>query len=492
MSDIKISSLGWKDKIADGFTALNLQRVIHAISSHIKDNSTYGFNGTEYRLHCRALRKSPPNPVVIIGHDSRFMSEHFARHAAGALANKEITVKLVSHETSIPAVAKAVVDNCAVGGIVICGHSHGLNETGLSWLPFWGGMATEDVLLDIETRIPDITNAISKGSFGDYSNPEKFSDSIEINSRYYAGLSSLVDLKTIKKASLKIGLDAKNSSIRTSLRPWLEKEGLKVSAINEERDVSFGNVVPEFEPEDSKELADMVKRQKLDIGLATDGRLFSVIDSDGKWISPNVIFAIILEHLLKNRGLKGKVSRSVFTSHFIDLVAKAHNREIRETKSGCAHITQFLRTDQFIMGCDETGGFAMQGHVPACDGILAFLLLLEKMAVEKKSLSKLVTEIKKTYKEPFFEKTDMPTGSIKLVDVTEKLRNKPPLSVAGFSVWRIDITDGFKFILRDGSWLGIRVSDIEPIVHIFAQSQEQKKLKTLLEAGKNILKGKFK
>ena len=68
---------------------------------------------------------------------------------------------------------------------------------------------------------------------------------------------------------------------------------------------------------------------------------------------------------------------------------------------------------------------------------------------------------------------------------------KPPLNIAGFPVWRINDADGFKFIMKDGSWLGLRSSGTEPVVRIYAEAQTQEKLLSFVNAGKKIISGKF-
>jgi phosphomannomutase len=78
-----------------------------------------------------------------------------------------------------------------------------------------------------------------------------------------------------------------------------------------------------------------------------------------------------------------------------------------------------------------------------------------------------------------------------MMELQERLRVKPPLDLAGGSVWRIDESDGFKFILRDGSWLGLRPSGTEPAFRVYAEAPTPKKLDALVQAGKKLLSGKF-
>jgi len=45
--------------------------------------------------------------------------------------------------------------------------------------------------------------------------------------------------------------------------------------------------------------------------------------------------------------------------------------------------------------------------------------------------------------------------------------------------------------MKDGSWLGLRPSGTEPVVRIYAEAKDQKRLKEIVDSGKNIINGKF-
>ena len=78
-----------------------------------------------------------------------------------------------------------------------------------------------------------------------------------------------------------------------------------------------------------------------------------------------------------------------------------------------------------------------------------------------------------------------------IIELEGRLKTKPPLALAGASVWRIDQSDGFKFVLRDGSWLGLRSSGTEPVFRVYAEAHTPKRLAEMIEAGKKMLSGKF-
>ena len=78
-----------------------------------------------------------------------------------------------------------------------------------------------------------------------------------------------------------------------------------------------------------------------------------------------------------------------------------------------------------------------------------------------------------------------------IIELESRLKLKPPLELAGTPVWRIDRTDGFKFVLRDGSWLGLRSSGTEPVFRVYAEAHTPKRLQEMVDAGRKMLQGKF-
>ncbi|MFH4307760.1 phosphoglucomutase/phosphomannomutase family protein, partial [Acinetobacter baumannii] len=68
----------------------------------------------------------------------------------------------------------------------------------------------------------------------------------------------------------------------------------------------FGGRSPEPAADHLDELESAVLSEKHTLGLATDGDAdrFGVIDSDGTFIEPNKLIALLADYLLETRGLK--------------------------------------------------------------------------------------------------------------------------------------------------------------------------------------------
>jgi alpha-D-glucose phosphate-specific phosphoglucomutase len=489
---IRFGTAGWRGVISDEFTFQNVRKVAHTFSGYVKENAEFGVNSAEYRAF--AAGQKSPIPIVIVGFDTRFFSDEFAHEIAGVFASDGVKTLIADSDLPTPAVGWSVVNRKAVGGVMVTASHNPAYYNGFKWMPYWGGAATPAVTDDVERRIELLGSHAIKMMSVDRSLRESWIETVDFKPSYLKQLTSLLDVKAIKKARFKVGIDTMHGAGRSYLRPMLESLGVEVHGLHENKDVLFGGRAPEPTVESLAELKALMLKKKLPLGLATDGDAdrFGILDAGGEWISANEVLALALEHLVANRGMKGKVARSVMTSHFVDAVAKSYGLETRETPVGFKYIGDLLRNGQYLLGGEESGGMSIRGHVPDKDGILACLLMLELAAVEKKPLSAIRDRLFKKVGGFYNVRMNYKMERMReMIELQERLRVKPPLELAGSSVWRIDEADGFKFIMRDGSWLGLRSSGTEPAFRVYAEASTPKKLEAMVDASKKLLQGKF-
>lgn len=492
---IKFGTSGWRARIGEHYNIYNLRRIAHATALHIKNNKQYGFDGEEYNSYLESKRAKKSNfPVVVVGYDTRFFSEIAARIVSEVFAYHGIHVLFSDIEAPTPTIAWLVMKYNAVGGVTITASHNPPEYNGYKWTPFWGGPATVDITNDLETRTLGMSDSlIDKYIDFDTAVNNKIIKIMDFHKDYFEQINRIVDFNTIKKAKLKIVVDSVYGTARTYLKPLLENCGVKVISIRDKRDVYFGGHSPDTDEENLEELRKTVLKNKFNLGLACDGDAdrFGVIGSKGKWYSPNEILALVYYHLVENRKLKGDVARSVMTSHMIDAIAKDYGSNVRETPVGFKYIGNLLRTGQYLIGGEESGGLSIINHVPEKDGILACLLIAEMVSYEKKDISYILENLYKKYGRFYTRRINFKiSDNIDVSNLVEKLKKNPPLKIVNNSVWRIDHTDGFKFMFKNGAWLGLRPSGTEPLVRIYAEAHDEKLLNELVEAGKKIVLGK--
>ena len=488
--DIKFSTAGFRAVTADGLTAQSVQRLAYGISEHILEHPFYGFEGTGYRKYCQEQGKKPKKPLVLVGFDTRFLSKQLAYVAANALVQNGITVKMAELPLPTPVAEWAVRNECAVGAVVVTGSEAEYYVNGVKWISYYGGIANNEIVQDIEKRIPSPSAQILKASSTEFGTLNAaVSVTKDLRKTYFAHLEKLLDVKALKKAKLKIAVDPLFGTAKNYFRDFLEKYGITVEGLHEGEDALFGGAVPNAGPVSLTELKKLVTGKKMHLGIACnpDCDKFGLIDAEGNWVSPNEIAPMLLDHLVRNKKLKGRVCRSVITSNLIDQVAKANGLMLRETPVGFKYITELMITGQYVMGVEESGGLAIANHIPDKDGLLACLLVVDMLAVEGKTLKQIKKEFYKKYKQLFDQKVSIPKTETEINRIMERLDIRPPLSIHKTSVWRIDSTDGFKFILKGGSWLAIRPSGTERLIRMYAESMDEKLPAVLIKEGKKII-----
>ncbi len=490
MSEIKFTTTGFRAVTAEGLTAQAVQRLAYGISEHVLEHPFYGFEGEGYKKHCQAQGKKMKKPLVLVGYDTRFLSKQLAYVAANALVQNGIAVKIDELPLPTPVAEWAVVNECAVGALVVTGSEGEYDVNGVKWIAYYGGLANNEIMQDIEERIPSASAQILKASsteFGELNAAVVVTK--DFRKAYLARMEKLVNTRALKAAKLKIAVDPLFGAAKNYLRLFLEKHGVTVEGIHEGEDVLFGGHTPNAGPVSLQELAKLVTGKKMHLGIACnpDCDKFGLVDSEGNWISANEIAPMLLDHLVRNKKQKGRVCRSVITSTLVDQVAKVHGLMLRDTPVGFKYITELMISGQYVMGLEESGGIAVANHIPDKDGLLACFLVIDMLATEKKAFKQLKKEFYKKYKQLFDKKVSMPKTETEINRIMERLNIKPPLSINKMSVWRIDSTDGFKFILKGGSWLAIRPSSTERIIRLYAEALDEKLPAVLIKEGQKII-----
>lgn len=461
---IRFGTSGWRSIIADDFTYANVRRVTEAICSYLKESD------------------STASQALIIGNDSRFMGETFASVAAEIAAKKGFRVLKCTGTTPTPAISFAIRSEHAAGGINFTASHNPPEYQGIKFSSSDGAPALPEVTKRIEELIenPAVLEDAAGGSIEDY----------DARPGYLDDLKTKVRMDLLSQGKGRYAYDPLWGTGRGYLDKMLKDAGLEVKTIHDWRDVTFGGQAPEPGEEHVDELRGLVKWDRLTLGLATDGDAdrFGIIDSDGSFITPNRLIAILTDYLAESRGWTEGVARSVATSHLVDRVAKERGLKLYETPVGFKYIGELINKGEVILGGEESAGLSIKGHYPEKDGILACLLAAEAVTVRGASLTEQLNEL-------YGRVGKLESGRIGVrltPEVAAKLKEKlaqEPAEIGGRRVENINRLDGVKFLFADNSWMLMRPSGTEPMVRIYAESENRDELEVLLEEGRKYLLG---
>ncbi|MFH1826125.1 MAG: phosphoglucomutase/phosphomannomutase family protein [bacterium] len=460
---IKFGTDGWRAVISDEFTFANVEKVAKAIALYLIN---HGFD-------------SKP---LIVGYDPRFLADKFAETVVKVMEQAGINCYLTERDTPTPIVAWSVKDKKAAGAVMLTASHNPAQYCGIKFIPDYAGPATAKITAELQensNKDVDLPQAEKKGTV------ERF----EPRARYIEYIKSFVDLDLIRRSGLKVVYDPMYGAGRGYLDKLLEGLGCKVEAIHSERDVLFGGGSPEPTDEFLGELKKQVVARLADAGLANDGDAdrFGLVDEKGAFLHANQVLPLVFDYLISEKGYHGSVVRSVATTHLVDRIANRHKIKLHETPVGFKYIGELMLNGDVIIGGEESGGFSIKGHIPEKDGLLANLLIVEMMARKKKPLSQIWLDLVETYGEVYTVRHSLDLAENKKQEFMARLNEETPQDLAGIKVKKINRMDGVKLILADGSWVLVRPSGTEPIVRVYAESDKQEKLETIVEAVKALV-----
>ena len=294
-------------------------------------------------------------------------------------------------------------------------------------------------------------------------------------------LEELVDISRIGRSGIRVALDVMYGAGQGLLSERLRRAGATVRELHGELNPGFGGLRPEPIPAHMGALMDCVKGWEgagPRVGFAFDGDSdrVSPVDEDGNVLSPHQTLALLLRHLVLNRGQRGTVVKSVNIGHMVDAEAEALGLPLVVTPVGFKHIAEAMRQHDATVGGEESGGFAVRGHIPERDGVLISLLLLECMTMTGKPLGALVREMEAEHGPHRYGRLDLRLASLPARDrVVASVAASPPDRILSVPVRHVETMDGVKLTRADHSWIMLRASGTEPLLRIYAEAPTEER-----------------
>ena len=423
---------------------------------------------------------------MVVGYDTRFLGERFAAECANVISQSAFRVLLCDEPVPTPTISHVIRTKQAICGINFTASHNPPQYNGMKLSTSDGAPALPEITRNVEQIIqetaptPAFPSSLQAGELQTFA----------ARPGYLEDLATKINFDVITRAGGRYAYDPLWGTGRGYLDEVLRTHGLQVETIHDWRDVLFGGRSPEPEASHLDELREVVLSKGCVLGLATDGDAdrFGVIDSNGSFITPNQLIALLFDYLVESRKWDGGAARSVATSHLVDRVAEARGLPVYETPVGFKYIGELINENKIVIGGEESAGLSIKGHYPEKDGILACLLAAEAVAARGTSLTE---QLKDLYGR--VGKLESGRIGIRLTpELMQSLGDKlkeDPKEIGGRRVERTNRIDGAKFIFADGSWLLMRPSGTEPVVRIYAESESATDLEVLLEQGHKFLLG---
>ena len=256
-----------------------------------------------------------------------------------------------------------------------------------------------------------------------------------------------------------------------------------------------------------------------DLMLATDpdadrvGIAMKCPDGSYELVSGNEMGVLLLDYICAGRIEKGTMPKnpvavkSIVSTPLADAVAKHYGVEMRNVLTGfkwigdqIANLEAAGEVDRFIFGFEESYGYLAGPYVRDKDAVIGSMLICEMAAYYRSIGSSIKQRLEEIYAQygRYLNKVDsfeFPglTGMEKMASIMQKLRDQPPVELAGHKV--VKVTDYKKpeetglpaanvliYTLENGATVVVRPSGTEPKIKTYfttlgkdlAEAQAQK------------------
>src|SRR5271163_814406 len=470
MTQIRFGTDGWRGLIADDFTFENVRCVASAIAGYV-------------------LKHEDPTHGVVIGYDTRFLSENVSRIVAEVIAAAGIPVQLANDSVPTPAVSYNVKKQGAAGGVMVTSSHNPWNWNGLKFKAKFGGSATPAIMKLIEDEL-------AAGAASAASSRAKI-DEVDLKPAYVAAISEFADLALIRKANFKFAIDSMYGSGRGVLPKIFDAHGIQYVAIRQEVNPLFPGINPEPILPHVALLQETVVKEKCHAGLVTDGDAdrIGAVAEDGSFVDSHKCICVLLNWLLMRKKWPGDVVRAFNTTGMIDRIATKYGRKLYETPIGFKYIADLMMDHEILIGGEESGGIGYGRFLPERDGILNALLLANVMAEEGKPLGQLVADLQREFGPHYYGRRDLHIPEEIKQSAIQRARAENTQSLGRYHVLKKENLDGIKFFLdapTNGNgaeaWILFRASGTEPLLRAYAEAASPELVNEILTDAESFVR----
>lgn len=294
---------------------------------------------------------------------------------------------------------------------------------------------------------------------------------------YYNHILDRVDAPAIAKSGLKIVLDIGNGAQAATAEHVASGLAGSVTCIHADIDPEFGGRGPEPKPTNLSALSGAVTESGADLGIAFDGDgdRSIICDERGTVLNGDTSALFLIDYLLaSNRN--SDIVTPINSGDSIDDIAAAADSNVIRTRVGSVTVSRTMSDANALVGFEENGGFMYGPHLPVRDGAMTMALALAALASQDSALSTIVSRLPKS----FTSKARLECTPESAVRAMRRLADEHPGA---------DTLDGVKVRLGAHRWVMARPSGTEPIIRIYAESDSQDSLDSLLDKYLGVVRG---
>lgn len=427
-------------KAGDGLSPLDIVKFTAAFGYWIKE------------------RKGQSDIKLVVGRDARISGPMANKLIVGTLEGLGIDVIDIDL-ASTPTTEMEVVRHKADGGIIITA-SHNPAQWNALKLLNEKGEFINDAEGKAVLKIAD-EETFEFAEVFDLGTTSNVTDALESHVDEILKLE-LVDVEAIKKAKLKVAIDAVNSVGGVAMPYLMKKLGVaEVVELYCEPNGQFPHN-PEPLPENLTEISAKIKETGADLGFVVDPDVdrLAIVNEDGSMFGEEYTLVAVSDYVLQNK--KGNTVSNLSSTRALRDVTEGHGSSYQASAVGEVNVVTKMKETNAVIGGEGNGGIIYPELHYGRDSLVGAALFLSQLAKSGKKCS----ELRAQYPDYFISKNKIELSPS--VDV-DAILAKVEASYQSKEGAELNTIDGIK-IDFEKEWVQLRKSNTEPIIRVYAES----------------------
>jgi len=486
------------------------QRVAFGTSGHRGS----AFNGSFNEAHILAITQAVAEyraqagirGPLFLGMDTHALSAPAQQSALEVLAANGVLTHLQANGgyTPTPVISRAILAHNAdataerADGIVITPSHNPPQDGGIKYNPPHGGPADTDVTGWIEQR----ANALmADGNRGVKRLPyaqalaAPTTHAVDLMKPYISELGSVIDMESIRRAGLRIGVDPMGGAAVAYWQPIAEMYGLNIEVVNTAVDPAFAFMSLDHDGKIRMDcsspyaMAGLVAlKDRFDIAWGNDADVdrHGIVTPSLGLMNPNHYLAVAINYLLTHRQhwpRNSAVGKTLVSSGLIDRVVNGLERRLLEVPVGFKWFSAGLLDGSICFGGEESAGASFLRRDGTAwttdkDGIILGLLAAEITAVTGRDPGRHYLDLAERYGTPHYLRIDAAASPAEKAAFKQLTGDRVSAATLAGEAITARLTraagndapiGGLKVTTKNG-WFAARPSGTEDIYKIYAES----------------------
>lgn len=428
--------------------------------------------------------ESQPEATIYVGYDTRLLSIALAHEVAEVIAGFGLCAKVSDTHCPVPALYSAVrQDPEAYAGFMLTAGSKPFDYVGVRVCMADGSSATPADTDALESYlVPELP--VARGEAED----------VDLITPYLENISAFFDGEAIAKASPLVVCDAMHGAMTSHAARLLGSLGARVIELHGNDNDDYDGLHPEAAEPWIDDCEKAVVDAGASFGIALDGpgdRL-ALIDDKGRHVTPHIMVAIIMEYLVRKRGLTGRMVAPIFVSSVVKRQSERLGLALTITPAGYTWLREEMGTDDVVCAADALGGVGIPAVTLERNALAAAAALVDAIARDGRSLSEIVSALDATIGHMVYGRRDVRMGAGDIQSLRNLMPGMNPAQMAGMAPVAVShATDSLRITFEGDAWVLLRPSRTNNVVRVYAEAATPALRDELLSAGATLAQEPF-